>query len=386
MASHGWVATADVTVYSSFSVTADKSSVNEGDSVQFTAKYDGVPGPAPKWKWIATDTSNHVDIKCADGDATCKRSVPTAGKMWAFTSTTPGQGDSNYVEINVTPVTVSLSSDYQNVGLGDTVTFTASIAPTGAQYSVVGWSWKSDEEILANLVPRQIPRLTGLAATVRRIPTARSAPILGTRRMSWDPNTDSTYDASTDSTLLNASDTTELAADPDAVTPTSACNGTSLTCAVPITNSGTMSFTILANGKTRTASTHVAIDYYCPLSFPIDYVLDVGELQIALASEKVKLLGLPRGTATITLRGPWTRARMLFNGDFNKGEPAEAQYRPSSGEDDHGNIVLVNPTIIHQYGSVATFACYVTLDKDANFRGRMKYLGHYDIDLVPPHP
>lgn len=96
---YGW-ASARVNVYNNFTVTADTTSVHRSDSVTFTSKYDGVPGPAARWSWIPDDTSSD-HAGCPDGSSGCPKLIHGPGKMWAFTATSGG--DSAYVHIAVVP-------------------------------------------------------------------------------------------------------------------------------------------------------------------------------------------------------------------------------------------------------------------------------------------
>jgi hypothetical protein len=85
--------TAHVTVYSSFGLDADRTTVEAGDTVIFTPKYDGVVGPAARWRFAPTDTSTHDTTACADGVSPCKKAMLTSGTMWVYTSPSSG-GDS----------------------------------------------------------------------------------------------------------------------------------------------------------------------------------------------------------------------------------------------------------------------------------------------------
>lgn len=72
---HTYRATTHVTVFSSFALDADRTTVDVGDSVTFTPKYDGVPGTAARWLWVPDDTAGDKS-KCADNTAGKEFLVP----------------------------------------------------------------------------------------------------------------------------------------------------------------------------------------------------------------------------------------------------------------------------------------------------------------------
>jgi hypothetical protein len=140
MIAHTWAfgdASADVTVYSSFALDADKTSVRSGDTVTFTPKYDAVAGPAARWKWVPTDTSQHDGAPCTPTEASCKKEMLESGTMWAFTSATVGQGDSASQAISVTP-SITLKCSPKPVTRGQSTTCTAT---TKAPGQLIPTSW-----------------------------------------------------------------------------------------------------------------------------------------------------------------------------------------------------------------------------------------------------
>jgi hypothetical protein len=93
-------ARAGVAIYSDFSLTADKSAIDSGETVVFTPIVDGAPGAAAKWVWRnASGTS--VANPCAKIlGGKCSYAPAKSGTMWAFTSTTAG-GDSASASVTV---------------------------------------------------------------------------------------------------------------------------------------------------------------------------------------------------------------------------------------------------------------------------------------------
>jgi hypothetical protein len=91
-------ANAHVTVYSNFTLTSDKSLANFGDTVTFTPKYDGVAGPAARWRWVPSDTSGD-HTACANGVSPCKKGMHGSGTMWAYTATSGGDSASAQVTV-----------------------------------------------------------------------------------------------------------------------------------------------------------------------------------------------------------------------------------------------------------------------------------------------
>lgn len=93
---------AHVTVYTNFTLDADNTSPHWGDSVTFTPKYDGVAGPAARWRWVPDDSATHDTSACPPSTSSCKKAVTGSGTMWAYTASTVGQGDSASKHVTVT--------------------------------------------------------------------------------------------------------------------------------------------------------------------------------------------------------------------------------------------------------------------------------------------
>lgn len=127
--------TAHVLVYqatnpdTSFRLVVDRSTAVIGDTVTFTPVYNGVPGPAARWRWAPSDTSTHDNAACGPGVSPCKKVMVTSGTMWAYTSPTAGQGDSASAAVTVTP-RIDLSCAPRGPTRGQAVTCTAS-TPAG---------------------------------------------------------------------------------------------------------------------------------------------------------------------------------------------------------------------------------------------------------------
>ena len=145
MIAHTWGfgdASANVTVYSSFTLNANPSSVYIGDSIAFTPSYDGVAGPAARWGWFPSDTAT-IDPSCRVDRVSCSKVMVVSGQMRAYTSLTPGQGDSAVKDVSVLMRSLSLTADPAESGEGDTVTFTGALDPPTANVQAT-WSWVSD--------------------------------------------------------------------------------------------------------------------------------------------------------------------------------------------------------------------------------------------------
>ena len=103
-------ASARAIVYTSFTLDADQTIVLQGDTVTFTPKYDGVAGPAARWRWIPVDTTGD-GTSCAAGVQDCVKAIFESGTMWAYTATSGGDSASKYV-------TVVLAGDSIGTGVG----------------------------------------------------------------------------------------------------------------------------------------------------------------------------------------------------------------------------------------------------------------------------
>lgn len=129
----------------SMTLDADQTTVHLGDTVTFTPRYDGIAGPAARWRWIRSDTSVADAVACADGSSPCKKQMVVSGTMWAYSSTVAGQGDSASRQVVVEVPTLSLTPSRTHVmSSDDTVTF----VPAWSDNSTVGggtFSWSASE-------------------------------------------------------------------------------------------------------------------------------------------------------------------------------------------------------------------------------------------------
>jgi hypothetical protein len=145
---------------------ADKTLALVGDTVTFTPKYDGVPGPAGAWRWAPNDTSTHDNTACDGGTASCKKQMITPGTMWVYASAA-GAGDSASKAVTVSEPPIQLSGP-TSVYSGDSATFTASVA-SGATLAVTGWLWRAGTVSQSRVVaPRQAALARVSGATVRK--------------------------------------------------------------------------------------------------------------------------------------------------------------------------------------------------------------------------
>jgi hypothetical protein len=166
---YGW-ASARVNVYNNFTVTADTTSVHPGDSVTFTSKYDGITGPAARWRWIPDDTSSD-HAGCPDGSSGCRKLIHGPGTMWAYTATSGGDSASAHVGTVARRRLMLNPVDTVWVENGSTQEFLASGEGGAAVLNPV-WSG-SDIIILADLISRR-PSLS-----MRPSPGGRRAQSLG---------------------------------------------------------------------------------------------------------------------------------------------------------------------------------------------------------------
>jgi hypothetical protein len=133
-------ATAHVTVYSTFELVADNSTVADGDTVTFTAKYDGVPGPAARWQWIPTAPAPD-SAACPHDTGPCKKEIQQSGTMTAFSSVA-GESDSKQVTVVVPSLT--LRAHFQSGPAGRMVVFTPHWKDGREVTTVTSWSWAAD--------------------------------------------------------------------------------------------------------------------------------------------------------------------------------------------------------------------------------------------------
>lgn len=90
---YGWTDGARVRVFSSFSLDANATAVNGGDTVTFTPKLDGVAAPAAPWKFVPASPPGST-LACVDDTTNCKKVMSKSGTMWAYLGRTSGVGDS----------------------------------------------------------------------------------------------------------------------------------------------------------------------------------------------------------------------------------------------------------------------------------------------------
>lgn len=341
-------ATAHVTVYTAFGLTAAPSTIAPEDTVTFTPTADGVATAVARWRWVPADTGGGP-VSCPDGSAVCRQPVSRTGTMWAYTAAGVNQGDSAAATVAVAPATVTVTASRSTIGEGDTVTFTATVTPNHG-YTIVGWSWQSDDAPLAARAPAS-PAATGPERTVAPSTTARPAfdEVLA--------DTD-TVSATEDDPLNYADDRPEPVA----------CSAPLLTCTIPIAKSGTMTFAVRSAGVLVQQSVHVQVDYVCPDVFPAPELTQVPPDELVVQTAETSLRFGPLGSQTVWMHGPYTRVRKLGT-DF-RGIP-EAIYEPTVARDAIGHENLVP-------GSGAIFLCRVWLGEsehtgDIVFLGQMVY-------------
>lgn len=154
-------ATARVVVYTDFTLEANRSAVHAGDSVTFTPKYDGVAGPAARWRFAPSDTSVHDNVACANGVSPCRKAMVTTGKMWVYTATSGGDSASALVTVVAGHITLSGGGSFHQ---GDMAAFQA--GKTSGTLVVTDWFWDPGEGAGPNRLPRTSPRLRGATSSL----------------------------------------------------------------------------------------------------------------------------------------------------------------------------------------------------------------------------
>jgi len=134
-----FTAVAHVTVYSTFTLEADKTSLVSGDSVTFTPKLDGVKSKVARWVWRGDDASV-ITAPCAPETDTCVRTPPASGTMWAYTAASGGDSASKHVTVE--PPKLTLTASPTSLTAGDSSTFT--VTANGAPLEVQGWAFRVD--------------------------------------------------------------------------------------------------------------------------------------------------------------------------------------------------------------------------------------------------
>jgi hypothetical protein len=130
--------------YTEFTLEADRSEAFSGDTVRFTPKMDGQTVPASRWRWEPTIADPSDVSNCAEGTSECRKVLVGSGRMWAFVSSTPGQGDSASADVIRRRRTLILTpSDTQYVEAYETVTFALSAEGGGSPLNVV-WAFAPD--------------------------------------------------------------------------------------------------------------------------------------------------------------------------------------------------------------------------------------------------
>jgi hypothetical protein len=129
-------ASASLSVYTDFTLSADRSEVPLGATVNFTPKLDGVDGAASRWVWRPASGGTVGDPCISINNGICAYGPATSGTMWAYTNS----NDSASASISVYPAKITLSASSTTVDAGESVTFTA----TGnfAPMAVQGWAFR----------------------------------------------------------------------------------------------------------------------------------------------------------------------------------------------------------------------------------------------------
>lgn len=140
---------AHVTAYTTFSLTVDKNVAFLGDTVTFTAIYNGAAGPASSWRWTI---ANSGLPNCVAGASQCIGVMPITDTLWAYAPpSTTGRVDSAYQAVTVIPASLSLTAVPQWVEpfpALDSAIFTPqwSDGLAIAASDVVGYSWSPDAQ------------------------------------------------------------------------------------------------------------------------------------------------------------------------------------------------------------------------------------------------
>ena len=116
----GHEAKGHVTVYSQFTLDADKTTADFGDTVTFTPKLDGKVVIANRWRWQPDSASvaNRDSTTCVPANQ-CKKRMRVSGTMWAYLNTGTGAADSAGKHVNLTPcITGDSILDAANIRIG----------------------------------------------------------------------------------------------------------------------------------------------------------------------------------------------------------------------------------------------------------------------------
>ena len=360
-------ASAHVVIYTNFALVADPSNVPIGDTTTFVPLYDGIPGRAARWRWLPADTATG-DAQCADGVYPCRKQMIVSGRMWAFTSAGPAQGDSNYADVTVTLPLLAVTVDRSEVGEGDTAVFTATLSPSRQSYQVVGWTWAVDTSgTLASKSP------VGPGRLQRRAPRD---PVMRGLADSTTSSGDTTIDA--------VNDTAYMDVPPDTV-QTQPCQLKTLTCAASIHRYGYMALTVNALGRHVVSSAAAGVRYYCPVEVPIEAVGIAGGEPIVMsrAHESYQGSGIPLGTHLVQLWSPFIRLEDGLVRPGTKGNYEMYNYHIGRGVDDHGWPVIVTPWLGIPEGSWVQLECKAWMLKDGTLYGNVWPTGRLKAVVNP---
>ena len=140
---------------------------------------------------------------------------------------------------------------------------------------------------------------------------------------------------------------------------------------MPVYASGTVSLTAYVAGTLTTQSAHIAVEYVCPPSFYRE--------ERAYITETYHVPGqAPRGPRTVWVGGALSYIKKVGQ----RGDFPQAHYRPWSGHDDEGRILV--PEL-----SWMLWECHRYLKTNHNtgeqwLAGEMHYLRKMDVHFIKP--
>ncbi|MFL5614057.1 MAG: hypothetical protein ACJ796_10390 [Gemmatimonadaceae bacterium] len=395
-AAYSYGSTATITASKSPLTVSGISTPFQIDSALWSRAPDSLGGDP-----LDTASSNGcINFRWAGNDRVCDRVVKGAGTL-TLIGHANGFRVTSQVQIGFRTPSIAVTADGDDLGEGDPITFTAQVTPANYPYQIVGWSWQDDNPggVIADRV--------GLGPSIA-LPAALAAanPLSGSRtgQGHWQRTPVTSMPHATPGKTPNAgpggplfdvtpvTDTVNAAdeeSDLPIVTPpqSAPCSSTTLLCTMALNRSGVAIIQIRVGGKSYFSSPkHAGVYYQCPKpSFPMDYVTDVPDGELALTPKRTwrNRDGLPTGATVTWVRGPWTFDEFQF---LNSDKMPVSDYHPTSAFDDVGHTAAdLYPNL-----SFVRFVCHTSLSKvDGKLHGRMEFGNRWHMvwrEIVSPPP
>jgi hypothetical protein len=176
---------AAIRVYTTFTLDADRTLVDYGDTVTFTPKLDGVLANADRWRWVP-DAGTFADgVACPNAVAPCKKRMKGSGVMWAYAGL-----DSASAGVEVRPPKITLTASPASLAPGDSSTLTATAKGT---LDVQGWAFRVDGGGGPGVSPGRRWRDCGAGISLCRTPVYASGMVFVTGTVDGYASTDSVH-------------------------------------------------------------------------------------------------------------------------------------------------------------------------------------------------